>query len=238
MKISIIIPAYNEEGRIQKTAQEYIEYIQQQMDAAQTELWLVVNGSRDRTAEICDQLAAQYDFVHSWNSPERLGKGGAVMKGFELAQGEILAFSDADNSTTPPFLHRLIQEVENSADAAIGSRWLPQSRQLIKQPLMRRIASRVFNIIVRLLFQLPYRDTQCGAKAFRNEALQAIRAQVRTSGWAFDVALIWLMRRQGYTVQEVPIDWSDNSKSRVRLHTDGPSMLLELLRLRFQNRMP
>lgn len=233
MKTTIVIPAYNEEARIQATAEDYIRYIESSMNPSETELWIVVNGSVDRTEQIANQIAEQHDFVHAWASSERMGKGGAVLKGFELGGGDILAFTDADNSTTPPFLHSLIRAVDDGADCAMGSRWLPESRQLIKQPVTRRIASRVFNIIVRLLFQMPYKDTQCGAKAFRKPAFEAIRDHVHTTGWAFDVALIWQLRRRGFSVSEVPIDWSDNSRSRVRLHSDGPSMLWELLRMRF-----
>jgi glycosyltransferase involved in cell wall biosynthesis len=239
MKISIIIPAYNEEERIRDTAEAYARYIQESMDPETTDLWIVVNGSRDRTADIAREIEEQYSFAHSWISSERMGKGGAVMKGFEVAQGDILAFTDADNSTTPPFLRQLIDEVAaGNTDAAIASRWLPDSRQLIPQSLMRRVASRVFNLVVRLLFQLPFSDTQCGAKAFRREAVEAVRDEIRSTGWAFDVALIWRMRRRGFNVAEVPIDWSDNSLSRVRIHKDGPSMLFELLRIRFHRYRP
>lgn len=239
MTVSIIIPAYNEEARIRDTAEAYARYIQESMDPNTTDLWIVVNGSRDRTAEIAQEIESNYPFVHSWISPERMGKGGAVMKGFEVAGGDILAFTDADNSTTPPYLRLLIDEVANErSDAAIASRWLPESRQLIQQSLMRRIASRVFNLVVRLLFQLPYTDTQCGAKAFRREAVEAVRGEIYSRGWAFDVALIWRMRRRGFIVAEIPIDWSDNSLSRVRIHKDGPSMLMELLRIRFHRYKP
>ena len=85
------------------------------------------------------------------------------MKGFELAQGEILAFTDADNATIASELRKLIIHTETRADAAIGPRWLPESRQDVRQPSTRQIASRVFNLIVRALFQFPYNDTQCGA---------------------------------------------------------------------------
>jgi len=153
--------------------------------------------------------------------------------GFELAGAEIVAFTDADNATVAPELKKLLDVVEQKGiDAAIGSRWLPESEQTVPQPLARRLASRVFNLFVRILFFFPYTDTQCGAKAFRKEAIEAIRNDIHVTGWTFDVALIWKLRRKGFQVAEYPINWSDNSQSRIRLHSDGPTMFIELIKLR------
>ena len=233
MNYSIIIPAYNEEARISATIHEYSSFIQKEMPAGNTELLIIVNGSSDQTGEIARDLEKTYPWVRVWETPEKQGKGGAVMKGFDLAEGDIVAFTDADNATTASELKKLLDRVGEGVDCAIGSRWLPESHQAIPQPLARRIASRVFNLIVRMLFQLPYRDTQCGAKAFCKDAIQAIQDEIRVSGWAFDVALLWRLRKHGYHIEEVPISWSDNSKSRLRMHRDGPAMLIELLKLRF-----
>ncbi len=233
MKYSIIIPAYNEEGRLSATVHDYASFIQKEMDPDRTEILLIVNGSADRTDEIARELRDTYPFVKAWITEERLGKGGAVLQGFDYAQGEIVAFTDADNSTVPPELKKLVDAVEHHADCAIGSRWLPESHQVISQPFARRLASRVFNFIVRLLFQFPYKDTQCGAKAFSQKAIQEIRPVIHSTGWAFDVALIWHLRQKGYQVKEIPITWSDNSHSRLRMHRDAPSMLIELIKLRF-----
>lgn len=234
MKYSIIIPAYNEEARLGATIADYADYVQTSMPEKSTEILIIVNGSRDRTGEIARQMQKQYPFVRSWEAAGRLGKGGSVLQGFSMAKGSIVAFADADNATTAPELRKLIDVVESGADAAIGSRWLPQSEQSIRQPLARRIASRVFNLIVRMLFQFPFKDTQCGAKAFRKEAINAIHDEVKSTGWAFDVDLIWRLCLRGYKVVEVPICWSDASQSRLRMHRDGPAMLKELLKLRFK----
>ena len=233
MRHTIVIPAYNEEARIEETVRAYASYVREFMDATQTEILIIVNGSEDRTTEIAHHLANEIDCVRAWDTPARMGKGGAVFKGFELAKGEILSFSDADNATTPPELRKLLDAVEGGADAAIASRWLPTSKQLIPQPFTRRILSRIFNLIVRILFFLPYTDTQCGAKAFTRKSIETVRNQIKTSGWSFDVALIWRLRQAGFNVVEVPIEWSDNSRSRLRVHSDGPSMLVELIKLRF-----
>lgn len=232
MNYSIIIPAYNEEARIGDTVRDYATYIETHFTPGEAELLVIVNGSKDRTGEIVRTMEKVFPCVRSWETPERQGKGGAVLKGFELAHGEILSFTDADNATIAPELHKLLIAVDKGVDAAIGSRWLSDSFQAVRQPLARRIASRVFNKIVRLLFQFPYRDTQCGAKAFRREAIEKVRNEIHTTGWAFDVALLWRLRCHGYKIEEIPITWSDNSKSRLRMHRDAPSMLIELIKLR------
>jgi glycosyltransferase involved in cell wall biosynthesis len=229
MELTVLIPAYNEAARLEQTVREYASYYAER-DA---EILIIVNGSNDKTGEIARALESELPNVRAWETPEKLGKGGAIYRGFQLARGEIVAFTDADNSTVPAQLDRVIDAVRRDADVALGSRWLPDSFQEIPQPLSRRIASRVFNLIVRILFGLPYKDTQCGAKAFRMAALKPILDRPMSSGWAFDVQLIWTLCRRGARVVEVPVVWRDNSGSRLRMHRDGPAMLLELLRIRF-----
>jgi len=234
MKYSIIIPAYNEETRIESTVRDYADFYQNLSTACQTEIIIIINGSSDRTGDIARQLEDEIENVRSWETPEKMGKGGAVLKGFELATGEITAFSDADNATSPVELKKLLDTVESGMDCAIGSRWLHGSVQEIPQPFGRRVASRVFNLIVRLLFQLQFYDTQCGAKAFRTDIIKGMQENLHSTGWAFDVELLWRLLQQNRTIQEVPIVWRDNSQSRLRMHVDAPSMLFELIRLRLK----
>ncbi|MBD3267393.1 glycosyltransferase [bacterium] len=234
MKYTIVIPAYNEEARLAGTIDDYAAFVETNLGAENAEVLIVVNGSRDRTGDIARELEAKYPCVRAWETKSKLGKGGAVLKGFELAKGAILAFADADNATPPHELNKLLQEIERGTDAALGSRWLPESKQVIPQPFSRRVAGRIFNLIVRLLFQMPFKDTQCGAKAFKREPLETIRERLTSTGWAFDVDLIWQFSKSQYSVNEVAINWSDASKSRLRMHTDGPAMLWELIKLRFR----
>ncbi len=229
MELTILIPAYNESGRLRDTVRAYSSHFADR-DA---EVFIVVNGSTDDTGAIARELESELPNVRSWETPEKLGKGGAIYKGFHLAQGDTVAFTDADNSTVPAQLDRVIAAVTQDADVALGSRWLPESVQKTRQPFGRRVASRVFNFIVRILFGLPFRDTQCGAKAFRASVLQPLLDKPMSTGWAFDVELIWKLRRQGARIVEVPIEWIDSSGSRLRMHRDAPAMLLELLRIRF-----
>jgi glycosyltransferase involved in cell wall biosynthesis len=230
MELTVIVPAYNESARLHHTICDYSSFYA----SRDTEILIVVNGSTDNTGGIARELQARLPNVRVWETPERLGKGGAIYRGFQLAKGEIVAFTDADNSTAPVELDRVVDAVRSGADAALGSRWLPASVQDIRQPLGRRIASRIFNLIARLMFGMPYRDTQCGAKAFRASVLQPLLNHPMSKGWAFDVELIWSLQHRGARIVEVPIVWRDNSGSRLRMHRDGPAMLLELVRIRFR----
>ncbi len=232
MDLTVIVPAYNESARLSDTVREYSSYYL----GSSAEILIIVNGSTDNTPEIASQLQSHLPNVRVWVTPQKLGKGGAIYRGFRLALGDIVAFTDADNSTVPAQLDRVVEAVRSGADVALGSRWLPESVQEIRQPLGRRIASRVFNLIVRLLFGMPYKDTQCGAKAFRVSVLKPLLNHPMSTGWAFDVELIWTLRRKGARIVEVPIVWRDNSGSRLRMHKDAPAMLLELLRIRFRRR--
>lgn len=232
MKYAIVIPARNEQIRLRSTVGDHAAFAERTLAAEGVEIVVVVNGSSDRTGTIARELAQELPLVRVLETPRRLGKGGAVLLGFDLSEAAILSFVDADNSTTPPELHKLLRVVDQGAAAAIGSRWLPASRQVITQPWSRRLAGRVFNRIVRQLFNLPFADTQCGAKAFERRAFDHVRPSLEMTGWAFDVEILARLRRAGFLIQEVPILWQDSSGSRLRMHRDGPSILWELARLR------
>ncbi|MFH1741644.1 MAG: dolichyl-phosphate beta-glucosyltransferase [bacterium] len=232
MELTVIVPAYNEARRLDNTIRDYSSFYADR-DA---EILVIVNGSTDNTGKIARELETSLPNVRVWETPDKLGKGGAIYQGFHLAKGDVIAFTDADDSTVPAQLDRVVEAVRSGADVALGSRWLHESVQEIRQPLSRRIASRTFNLIVRLLFGMPFRDTQCGGKAFRSTVLEPILDRAMSSGWAFDVELIWILQHYGARIVEVPIVWSDNSGSRLRMHRDGPAMLLELLRVRFKDR--
>jgi len=231
VKYAIVIPACNEEKRLRRTVEDHAAFAEHALGADEVEVVVVVNGCVDRTGAIAHELAQAHASVRVVDTPRRLGKGGAVLLGFDLSEASILAFVDADNSTTPPELLKLLRAVERGAAAAIGSRWLPTSRQLLRQPLTRRVAGRVFNRLVRQLFDLPFADTQCGAKAFERTAFERIRPSLEMTGWAFDVEILVRLRSAGCHIEEVPIAWRDSSGSRLRMHRDAPAVLWELARL-------
>lgn len=233
VRVSVLIPAYNEAERLTPTIDVYYAALAARYGDA-FELLIVANGCTDRTYEVAQELASSRPCLRVYETREKIGKGGAVLWGFSLARAPVVAFVDADASTAPESLLRLLAGVEcEGLDVAVGSRWLPESVIPRKQPLKRRILSRIFNGLVRVLLPLPLRDTQCGAKAFRRALVADISSYVQGKGWAFDVELL-LRLRQRYPklrMREVPITWNDVSGSRLRAHTDGPSMLRDLLRL-------
>jgi len=225
LSASIVIPAYNESTRIlpllHSLTDPTLEYI------------FVCDGS-DSTADIiAAYIISHPDLpIRCLRYSHRLGKGRGVYAGFTAATAPIVGFMDADNSTTISELVRLIRMIDGY-DGVIGSRHLPGQILPRKQPLMRHIQSRIFNTIIRLLFGLPFYDTQCGAKVFRKEAIDSVLPFLHSNGFEFDVELLWYLLKKGYKICEVPVTWHDTKDSRLRLW-DTISMLVSLLRIRLQ----
>lgn len=220
--LSIVIPAHNEAERIGKTLEEYLKVFK---DA---EIIVVLNGCTDNTKEVVEKFD-----VKILEFKEKLGKGGAIIEGFKVARGEILAFADADGSTPPEEILKTA-EYAKKYGAAIGSRWLKESKILVKQPLSRRIASRAFNILVRLILGLKFKDTQCGCKAFKSEVIKDIIDIIKIKNYAFDVELLYLLKKKGVNIVEVPIMWMDKKGSKLKLK-DIFGMFVSLLKIRFRS---
>jgi glycosyltransferase involved in cell wall biosynthesis len=221
---SLVIPAYNEEARISPLLEE--------MAGFDGELIVVCDGT-DRTAEIVESVAARRaDLkIRCLRFGHRLGKGGGVITGLAAAQAPVVGYFDADGSTSLDEMHRLFSLVTD-IDGAIGSRWVPGSKLTVRQGLLRRLESRGFNLIIRLLFGLPYHDTQCGAKVFRKEAIDAVLPRMVSRGFEFDVELLWRLRSAGFAIREVPIEWQNKGDSRVKKQ-DILRMFFGLLSVRF-----
>jgi len=221
---SIIIPAYNEEKRIKLTIKNLL------MEFPGQEIIVVCDG-QDHSVDIVNNLSFEYPNIMLLSSKNRLGKGGALVQGFRAANGREVCFVDADESVSTIDLKRMFLAL-NDADGVIASRRIAGSKILAEQPLMRRIASRAFNIFVRLLFNLPFKDTQCGAKIFKREALFNILDEIKTTGFEIDVELLWRMKNKGYIIKEYPITWKHTEGSKFKLsHSNG--MFISLLKTRF-----
>jgi len=163
--LSVIMPAYKEEARIAKTLEDYVIHFSKEYHQ-DFEMIVILDGCIDRTMEIVNEYSIKFPQIKSKTFEQRLGKGGAIREGLKIANGDIILLVDADGATAPKELDKLIVELSDN-DGAIGSRWLPESNILRKQSLARRAASRGFNLLVRILFGLPFADTQCGAKALK-----------------------------------------------------------------------
>ncbi len=221
---TLVIPAYNEEKRIQSLLLD--------LSGFRGDIIFVCDGT-DATSAIIGAFAADHPTlsIRCLTFPTRLGKGGGVVAGLRKATTRYAGYMDADGSTPLSEMERLFDCLA-SADAAIGSRWLPGSVMTIRQGFRRRAESRLFNVAVRLLFGLDYHDTQCGAKVFRREALDAILPAIRSTGFEFDVELLWRLQESGWGVEEVPITWENRDESKVGT-ADAKEMLSGLIRLRF-----
>ena len=230
MKLSIIVPAYNEEHRISRMLDTYTAYfLPRYQDEA--EIIVVVNGSRDRTAEIARTYSADHNQISVIEETEAIGKGGAIIVGFKHATGNLIGFADADGSTPPEAFDDLVANI-GSAGAIIASRWFPESVVEPKQPLKRRIVSRIFNFFVRTTFGMNIHDTQCGAKVLRAEAVRAIVPHLGITRWAFDVDLLFQVHRAGYPIVEWPTVWHDEGGSQLRIVKASLEMLVAIVRLR------
>jgi dolichol-phosphate mannosyltransferase len=230
--ISIIVPAYNEEKRIRGMLELYAGYFFEKYRDCE---FIVVADGSDRTAAIMENMIAIFPGIRLLEYGTRLGKGGGIMEGFRHAQGDILAFVDADESISPPDLDRVIAVLEN-ADCAIGSRRAPGARIKVRQPFKREAISRAFNLMVNLMFHLDIRDTQCGAKAFRKEAVHAVLPEIMSNGFEFDVELLWRIKKHGFSVIEVPIEWRHSEHSRFSLK-HAPRMFVNLVRIRCEQKV-
>ena len=230
MQLSIVIPAYNEEDRFVPMLEAYTAYFLPKY-GDRIEFLVVVNGSTDRTAELAEAYRARCPQVKVLVEPKRIGKGGAVLLGFRAAAGALVGFTDADGATPPEAFNDLVEQI-GDAGAIIASRWMPGAHVRPRQPLARRIASRIFNRMVRLLFGLRITDTQCGAKLFTRPALDAILPHVGMTRWAFDVDLLWNLRAHGFPLREIPTTWHDVSGSKLNIPRASTQMALALLRFR------
>ncbi len=220
---TLVIPAYNEERRIRSLLRD--------LSTFPGHLVFVCDGT-DATPAVIKAFAAEHPSLSSrcLTYPDRLGNGGGVVAGMTAATTLYVGYMDADGSTSLAEMERLFDYLA-AADGVIGSRWLPGSVLTVKQGFRRRVESRFFNLLVRLLFGLDYRDTQCGAKAFRREALDAVLPAIRSTGFEFDVEILWRLRQGGCRVTEVPITWENRDESKV-IASDAKEMLLGMLRLR------
>ncbi len=232
--LSIVIPAYNEEQRLPATLRAIAAYLEtKKLDFV--EILVVDDGSRDRTAGVVRQAAARDARVRLLQNPGNRGKGYAVRHGMREARGEWVLFTDADLSAPVEDLDRLEQSVEReNADGAIGSRAVDRSLVLKRQPPFREFTGRVFNLAMRLVTGLPYRDTQCGFKLFRREVAQCVAVRQQSDGFGFDVEILYIARKHGYRIIEVPVRWANVEGTKVSL-LKGLEAFLDPLRVRWND---
>jgi glycosyltransferase involved in cell wall biosynthesis len=238
MKVAIVIPAYNEEKRIVRTLEEYGRYFRdlKNRKILDFEIIVVINNTTDKTEDVVKLYAKKYKEIVHLNF-KKGGKGFAITEGFKYAlkkDFDLIGFVDADMSTGPKSFYDLIRNI-GEYDGTIASRWIRGSRIMTEQSLIRKITSMGFNFLTRTILFLPYKDTQCGAKIFRKETLEEIIGGISVTQWAFDVNLLYLCKRYGKVIMEVPTVWEDNKGSKLNLTTVPIQMFLGIIRLRLIN---
>lgn len=228
--LSLIIPAYNEALRLRPSLGKIAAYLRA-CDFA-TELVLVDDGSSDGTADVARELLeGQVTYRILRNEPNR-GKALSVKRGLLEGHGQVLLFSDADLSTPIEEADKLLAEIRAGADVAIASRQLPGSILTIHQPWYREIGGKVFGKLNQAVLLPGIPDSQCGFKAFTRDAAHRILEHQKLSGWAFDAELLYIARKLGLKIAQVPVTWINDPNSKVKMLTDGVKMVGDLLRVK------
>jgi glycosyltransferase involved in cell wall biosynthesis len=227
--LSIIIPAYNEATRLPASLEKIHAFLQNQSYSA--EIVVVENGSTDNTFELAKAMQTSIDnlvVIHE----DRRGKGWAVRRGMQVSCGQYRFFCDADLSMPIEEIPRFFPPQLEDAPVAIASREAPGAVRY-DEPEYRHIIGRVFNWIVRLLLLPELQDTQCGFKCFRADVVEKVFPLVSNSGWTFDAEALFIARRLGYAISEIPIPWYYNPHSNVRVLRDSLQMGTDLLKIRW-----
>jgi len=230
--LSVVIPAYNEAERIGDTLKKIYEYFLTR--DYRYEIIVVDDGSTDDTRRVVKKIAREIPFVRLLENGVNRGKGYSVKAGVVNSHGEIILFSDADLSTPIQEVDKLADWLGMGCDIAIGSRALPGSEILVRQPRPREFMGKVFNRLVQLLTISGIRDTQCGFKVFKKEAARVLFEKQTVWGFGFDVEILFIASKSGYRIKEIPIKWVNSPDSQVNIMKDSFTMLCDLVRIRIQ----
>lgn len=229
--ITIVIPAYNEGERLRPTLDRILEFVLQNHWNA--EVIVVDDGSSDSTPDIVREFSqTSGGTVRLLQNPGNRGKGYSVRNGMLHANADVILFTDADLSSPIEESTKLFSALESGADIAIGSRWARSELQTKRQSVARQVLGRVFNGLLRLLLSLDFKDTQCGFKAFRRRAAHTLFPLQQINGWGFDPEILFLARKFGFKVEEVPVRWGHDTRTRINPIIDGSRMVSEMMRIR------
>jgi dolichyl-phosphate beta-glucosyltransferase len=228
--ISVIIPAYNESGRITPTLARIDEYCSSRFE--HFEIIVVNDGSSDDTAGILSEACKKISAVRYAAYEQNRGKGYAIRFGIAMSKGDLILISDADLSTPIEDVEKLLVFHDGGYDIVIGSRAVEGSCVEVKQPFWRILMGKVFNRIVRFLILEDFKDTQCGFKLFDGTRARVLFPTAMVDRFAYDVEILYLARRAGCKIKEVPIRWINSPDSRVNPLRDSLQMLKDIIRVR------
>jgi glycosyltransferase involved in cell wall biosynthesis len=235
VRLDLVMPAHNEEGRIDQTLRDY----RTALSDVDVRIWVALDGCVDGTADIVRRHALEDPRIGLIEFP-KLGKGGVLVEALRTcaaSDAQAVGFVDADGATPPEELLRLLHVVDHGADVAIASRRHPSAVVPGHRGLSRQITSAGFAFGIRRLFSVPFADTQCGAKVLRAEAVERVAPLLSSRDFLFDVDVLHTAQRLGFTIVEVPTVWLDQAGSRVRAGRDAHRMLWSSLRLWLHHRV-
>ncbi len=213
MKLSVLVPLFNEENTVKRCVYEIDTYLRR--CDFHSELILIDDGSTDKTKAILKELAGEIPRLQLIQHGFNKGKGAAIKTGVRSAQGANIAFLDADLSTRPEMLDDALPLLDD-CDLVFASRAHPDSSITKQQPGFRVFSGKLFNWYVRHSLALTYQDTQCGFKVFRRSLIPLFQ-EINSDGWAFDVELLYRTKHNGFTMEEIPVTWEHHHESRVKL---------------------
>lgn len=228
--LSVVVPAFNEEGRIAPTLRRIAAYFEE--EGIRGETVVVDDGSTDATARVVEAEQGRLGGLRLVRNGANRGKGYTVRNGVRHARGRFVLFSDADLSTPIEEFSRFRPHLEAGADVVFGSRRMSGSDVAVPQPPLRRLMGRAFSLLVRAAAVPGVSDSQCGFKCFSHRAARAVFGLQRIEGFAFDVELLFLATRLGFRVREQPVRWLDDPDSKVRRLWDPLRMFVDLVRIR------
>ncbi len=232
MDLSIVIPAYNEEKRILASLQKIVAYLKQQTYSY--EIIVVDDGSADSTREVVENFKKTYSNLRLLANTKNQGKGSAVKKGMLESTGDLLFFTDADLSTPIEELEKFLAAIK-TYDIVIGSRSIKGANVRVHEPFYRERLGKLFNFTLRHIFHrtLPdFIDTQCGAKMYKKEVARKVFSLQKIQGFAFDVEILYLAKKLGYKILEMPVTWDYSTDTRVRTFRDGIQMVLDICKIK------
>jgi len=229
MRLSVIIPAYNEENRIGNSLKVILEYLSKQN--YNFEIIVVDDGSSDKTIEKVKEIDSS-DKIKILKNEINKGKGYSIRKGMLEAIGECQLFSDADLSTPIGELDKFWKYLNEDYDIVIGSRALKDSVLEVRQPFYREFMGRAFNFIVRFILGFKIKDTQCGFKIFKKDVAKHIFSIQKIEGWSFDVEILYIASKLDYKIKEVPVRWINSPSSKVNPLKDALKMFIDVSRLK------
>lgn len=230
---SFIVPAYNESERLATSIPKVLEYVHTR--GLKAEVIVVNDGSTDDTADVVGRFSVADPMVVLVENPGNRGKGYSVRNGMLHARGAVALFTDADLSSPISEGDKLFAALADGSDVAIGSRWLKRELQTERQPLHRQLYGRLFNLGLRIVLGLGFRDTQCGFKAFDRRAIDTVFTRQQIGRWGFDPELLFLAKKFRLKTAEIPVEWAHDHRSKIHPIRDGLQMGLEVLKIRWND---